>query len=74
MTLPSNDVKSTILKNAKILKSMPNYDNVYISPDLPVLTRKENSRLYKAYKMCQTDEGANVSLRYGHLTVNGTEV
>ena len=64
--------KEMILKNAKTLKNNNSFSKVYISPDLPVLTRKENSRLYQAFKAAKSDDTSNqISLRNGQLTING---
>jgi hypothetical protein len=65
--------KELILKNAKCLKNSPTYGKTYFSPDLPELTRKENTRLYLAAKSARLNNPADtVLLQRGKLLINGT--
>lgn len=48
--LASNDISSKMKKNAKILRQHGKFKGVYINPDLPPATNKENARLRKLAK------------------------
>ena len=75
ITLSCKEDKAMILKYAKHLKQHLLFGKVYFSPDLPELSRKENSRLFLAAKAAKvSNPGDAVFLRHGQLTVNGSVV
>ena len=74
ISLSDKEHRSPILRNSKCLKLDKKYDNIFLSPDLPKLTRNENSRLHKAFKSAKAAGGSNVALRSGRLIVDGNMV
>ena len=60
--------------NSKCLRSDQETRQVFISPDLPILTRNENSRLRKEAKSAKEfDSKRTVIIKQGKLTIDGTE-
>lgn len=75
LTFASRDSRDKVLKTASSLRNITEFNKIYISPDLPLLTRKENTRLRLAFKELKASSPTStVILKYGKLTVNGNEV
>lgn len=75
VTLENCNDRQKILRNAKGLKNKPGFEKIYINADLPVLTRKENSRLYAAAKQLRNlHPSKSVVLKFGKLTLDDVEV
>ena len=75
LSLVSRNIKDVVLKRSNCLRTDPNYRNVYLSPDLPNLTRMENGRLRTTFKQLKDSSlGSTVTLKYGKFTVDGQEV
>jgi hypothetical protein len=55
VTMSNSDSAWKIIVNAKDLKKHPEFKGVYISPDDPPLTRKENGRLRQSLKSAKID-------------------
>lgn len=73
-TMENSDIKHQILSNSKCLRSDQETRQVFISPDLPILTRNENSRLRKEAKSAKEfDSKRTVIIKQGKLTIDGTE-
>ena len=72
LTLTNRDNKNLILKKSKSLRNVPGFSNVYLSADLPDLTRRENGRLRMAFKQLKDSSSeSSVLLRSGKLSIDG---
>lgn len=74
MSLANREDRTMILKHSKCLRDDPTTASTYLSPDLPELTRKENSRLHFAAKQLRSERpNANIQLKSGKLFLDGDE-
>ena len=67
-------LRNAILKKAKNLKGNKNFPRVYINPDEPVLTRRENSRLRRRLRELRESHKStpnlHIYLKRGNIFIN----
>lgn len=66
VVLSNEDDKKNVLYNAKQLRSMPSYKNVYVNPDLTPSQRESNKLLHEELKR-RRDLGNDVVIRGGKV-------
>jgi len=71
VVLASNEISSKVKKNAKLLREHDKFKGVYVNPDLPPATSKENARLRNLAKEIRRANPADtVYIRKGKLIHN----
>lgn len=75
VVLTSDEISSLAKKNAKLLRQYQKFNNVYVNPDLPPTTRKENARLrQRAKEIRLQNPTATVYIRKGMLFHNSNKI
>lgn len=74
-TMENRDIKQQVIGNAKCLRTDQVTKHVYISPDLPLLTRNENTRLRKEAKIARENHpNSTILIKQGKLTIDAAEM
>lgn len=72
VTLESEDVKHSVLRNASLLKGTEQYSNVYITPDLTYQERQQRRELRAELERRRSQGETNLVIRRGRICVTQT--